>query len=61
MKRQKSVPEDLTKVEEDRSSPTELDICRTFEEEVCSVLFFTDCIGSTNLLVVRQNFTKLPS
>lgn len=37
MKRQKSVPEDLTKVEDDRSSPTELDICRTFEEEVCPV------------------------
>lgn len=38
MKRQKSVPEDLTKVEADRSSPTELDFCRTFEEEVCPVL-----------------------
>lgn len=36
MKRQKSVPEDVTKVEDD-SSLTELDFCRTFEEEVCPV------------------------
>ncbi|XP_041645367.1 EH domain-binding protein 1 isoform X5 [Cheilinus undulatus] len=33
MKRQKSVPEDLRKAEEDGGSPTELDICRPFEEE----------------------------
>uniref|UniRef100_A0A674NYB7 EH domain binding protein 1 n=1 Tax=Takifugu rubripes TaxID=31033 RepID=A0A674NYB7_TAKRU len=33
-KRQKSVPEDLSKVEDDRSSLSELDFCRTFEEEV---------------------------
>ncbi|XP_029690518.1 EH domain-binding protein 1 isoform X3 [Takifugu rubripes] len=32
-KRQKSVPEDLSKVEDDRSSLSELDFCRTFEEE----------------------------
>ncbi|XP_056903400.1 EH domain-binding protein 1 isoform X3 [Takifugu flavidus] len=31
--RQKSVPEDLSKVEDDRSSLSELDFCRTFEEE----------------------------
>lgn len=37
MKRQKSVPEDVTKAEDDRSSLTELDFCRTFEEEVCPV------------------------
>ncbi|XP_070697465.1 EH domain-binding protein 1 isoform X2 [Pempheris klunzingeri] len=33
VKRQKSVPEDLRKAEEDRGSPTELDIRRPFEEE----------------------------
>ncbi|KAM7408349.1 hypothetical protein PAMA_002182 [Pampus argenteus] len=33
VKRQKSVPEDLKKAEEDRGSPTELDIRRPFEEE----------------------------
>lgn len=33
-KRQKSVPEDLSKGEDDRSSLSELDFCRTFEEEV---------------------------
>lgn len=33
-KRQKSVPEDLSKVEDDRSSLSELDFCRTLEEEV---------------------------
>ena len=38
MKRQKSVPEDLRKAEEDRGSPTELDIRRPFEEEVCPFL-----------------------
>lgn len=35
MKRQKSVPEDLKKAEADRGSPTEADISRPFEEEVC--------------------------
>ncbi|XP_072246694.1 EH domain-binding protein 1 isoform X4 [Leuresthes tenuis] len=33
VKRQKSVPEDLRRSEEDRGSPIEVDICRTFEEE----------------------------
>ncbi|XP_035519461.1 EH domain-binding protein 1 isoform X4 [Morone saxatilis] len=33
VKRQKSVPEDLRRAEEDRGSPTELDIRRPFEEE----------------------------
>ncbi|KAM4590778.1 EH domain-binding protein 1 isoform 5-T6 [Odontesthes bonariensis] len=33
VKRQKSVPEDLRRSEEDRGSPTEVDICRPFEEE----------------------------
>ncbi|KAM9344992.1 EH domain-binding protein 1 [Symphorus nematophorus] len=33
VKRQKSVPEDLRKADEDRGSPTELDIRRPFEEE----------------------------
>ncbi|XP_034753732.1 EH domain-binding protein 1 isoform X1 [Etheostoma cragini] len=33
VKRQKSVPEDLKKSEEDRGSPTDLDIRRPFEEE----------------------------
>ncbi|XP_040905917.1 EH domain-binding protein 1 isoform X1 [Toxotes jaculatrix] len=33
VKRQKSVPEDLKRVEEDRGSPTEVDIRRPFEEE----------------------------
>ncbi|XP_050932426.1 EH domain-binding protein 1 isoform X5 [Lates calcarifer] len=33
VKRQKSVPEDLRKAEEDRGSPTDIDICRPFEEE----------------------------
>ncbi|XP_031171777.1 EH domain-binding protein 1 isoform X6 [Sander lucioperca] len=33
VKRQKSVPEDLKKAEEDRGSPTDLDIRRPFEEE----------------------------
>ncbi|KAM6916355.1 EH domain-binding protein 1 isoform 2-T2 [Xenentodon cancila] len=33
VKRHKSVPEDLRKVEEDRGSPTEVDIRRPFEEE----------------------------
>nr|XP_019950737.1 PREDICTED: EH domain-binding protein 1 isoform X4 [Paralichthys olivaceus] len=33
MKRQKSVSEDLKKAEEDRGSPTEIDIRRPFEEE----------------------------
>ncbi|KAM7385292.1 hypothetical protein PAMP_001380 [Pampus punctatissimus] len=33
VKRQKSVPEDLKRAEEDRGSPTELDIRRPFEEE----------------------------
>lgn len=36
VKRQKSVPEDLKKVEEDRGSQTEVDLQRPFEEEVCS-------------------------
>lgn len=36
MKRQKSVPEDQKKAEEDRGSPTEVDVRRPFEEEVCS-------------------------
>lgn len=35
VKRQKSVPEDLRKAEEDRGSPTDIDIRRPFEEEVC--------------------------
>lgn len=39
VKRQKSVPEDLRKAEEDRGSPTELDIRRPFEEEVCPFFF----------------------
>uniref|UniRef100_A0A3Q0S1Q3 EH domain binding protein 1 n=1 Tax=Amphilophus citrinellus TaxID=61819 RepID=A0A3Q0S1Q3_AMPCI len=34
VKRQKSIPEDQKKVEEDRGSPTEVDIRRPFEEEV---------------------------
>ncbi|KAM8852853.1 EH domain-binding protein 1 isoform 5-T5 [Synchiropus picturatus] len=33
VRRQKSVPEDLKKAEEERYSPTEIDILRTFEEE----------------------------
>ncbi|XP_075960269.1 EH domain-binding protein 1 isoform X7 [Anarhichas minor] len=33
VKRQKSVPEDLRRAEEDRGSPTDLDIRRPFEEE----------------------------
>ncbi|CAI5654785.1 unnamed protein product [Oreochromis niloticus] len=33
MKRQKSVPEDQKKAEEDRGSPTEVDVRRPFEEE----------------------------
>uniref|UniRef100_UPI0037E88EB3 EH domain-binding protein 1 isoform X7 n=1 Tax=Semicossyphus pulcher TaxID=241346 RepID=UPI0037E88EB3 len=33
VKRQKSIPEDLRRAEEDRGSPTELDIRRPFEEE----------------------------
>ncbi|XP_042357697.1 EH domain-binding protein 1 isoform X4 [Plectropomus leopardus] len=33
VKRQKSVPEDLKRAEEDRGSPTDLDIRRPFEEE----------------------------
>ncbi|XP_053731713.1 EH domain-binding protein 1 isoform X6 [Synchiropus splendidus] len=33
VRRQKSVPEDLKKAEEERDSPTEIDILRTFEEE----------------------------
>ncbi|XP_049927666.1 EH domain-binding protein 1 isoform X5 [Epinephelus moara] len=33
VKRQKSIPEDLKKAEEDRGSPTDLDIRRPFEEE----------------------------
>ncbi|KAG7512513.1 EH domain-binding protein 1 isoform X5 [Solea senegalensis] len=33
VKRQRSVPEDLKKAEEDRGSPTEIDIRRPFEEE----------------------------
>lgn len=36
MKRQKSVPEDQKKAEEDRGSPIEVDVRRPFEEEVCS-------------------------
>ncbi|XP_070771672.1 EH domain-binding protein 1 [Enoplosus armatus] len=39
VKRQKSVPEDLRRAEEDRGSPTELDIRRPFEEEVCQKAF----------------------
>lgn len=39
VKRQKSIPEDLKKAEEDRGSPTDLDIRRPFEEEVCHFLF----------------------
>lgn len=39
VKRQKSVPEDLRRAEEDRGSPTVLDIRRPFEEEVCNFLF----------------------
>lgn len=38
VKRQKSIPEDLRRAEEDRGSPTELDIRRPFEEEVCHFL-----------------------
>lgn len=38
VKRQKSVPEDLRRAEEDRGSSTELDIRRPFEEEVCHFL-----------------------
>ena len=38
VKRQKSNPEDLRRAEEDRGSPTELDIRRPFEEEVCHFL-----------------------
>ncbi|XP_053188856.1 EH domain-binding protein 1 isoform X1 [Scomber japonicus] len=33
VKRQKSIPEDLKRAEEDRGSPTEIDIRRPFEEE----------------------------
>uniref|UniRef100_A0A3P8U7I2 EH domain binding protein 1 n=1 Tax=Amphiprion percula TaxID=161767 RepID=A0A3P8U7I2_AMPPE len=33
VKRQKSIPEDLKKAEEDRASPTEIDLRRPFEEE----------------------------
>uniref|UniRef100_A0A3Q1EIS4 EH domain binding protein 1 n=1 Tax=Acanthochromis polyacanthus TaxID=80966 RepID=A0A3Q1EIS4_9TELE len=33
VKRQKSIPEDLKKAEEDRGSPTEIDLRRPFEEE----------------------------
>lgn len=36
VKRQKSVPEDQKKAEEDRGSPIEVDVRRPFEEEVCS-------------------------
>uniref|UniRef100_A0A3Q3EKU5 EH domain binding protein 1 n=1 Tax=Labrus bergylta TaxID=56723 RepID=A0A3Q3EKU5_9LABR len=39
VKRQKSVPEDLRRAEEDGGSPTELDIRRPFEEEVCLKAF----------------------
>lgn len=40
MKRQKSVPEDQKKAEEDRGSPTEVDIRRPFEEEVGTYFLF---------------------
>lgn len=40
VKRQKSVPEDLRKVEEDGGSPTDLNIRRPFEEEVRLGFFF---------------------
>lgn len=43
MKRQKSVPEDLKKTDEDRGSPTEVDLRKPFEEEVC-VCFFNSHI-----------------
>uniref|UniRef100_A0A672GWD6 EH domain binding protein 1 n=1 Tax=Salarias fasciatus TaxID=181472 RepID=A0A672GWD6_SALFA len=42
VKRQKSVPEDLKNSEEDRGSPTDIDIRRPFEEEVCSHKAFKD-------------------
>lgn len=35
VKRQKSVPEDLKKADEDGDSTTEFDLHRPFEEEVC--------------------------
>ncbi|XP_029376854.1 EH domain-binding protein 1 isoform X3 [Echeneis naucrates] len=39
VKRQKSIPEDLKKAEEDRGSPPEVDIRRPFEEEVFNKAF----------------------
>lgn len=49
MKRQKSVPEDLKKVDEDRGSPTEVDLRKPFEEEVCAFLFYFWIIGLKNM------------
>uniref|UniRef100_A0A8C2XN56 EH domain binding protein 1 n=1 Tax=Cyclopterus lumpus TaxID=8103 RepID=A0A8C2XN56_CYCLU len=42
VKRQKSVPEDLRRAEEDRGSPTDLDARRPFEEEVRGFKAFKD-------------------
>lgn len=51
VKRQKSVPEDLRKVEEDGGSPTDLDIRRPFEEEVRLVFFC--CFHISTLVLVH--------
>uniref|UniRef100_A0A3B4B698 Uncharacterized protein n=1 Tax=Periophthalmus magnuspinnatus TaxID=409849 RepID=A0A3B4B698_9GOBI len=42
VKRQKSIPEDMRRAADDRGSPTNSDICRPFEEEVCHFKAFKD-------------------
>lgn len=49
MKRQKSVPEDLKRSEEDGGSLTELDLHRPFEEEVGSIPSFGFSVRFTEM------------
>uniref|UniRef100_A0A3Q3AX92 EH domain binding protein 1 n=1 Tax=Kryptolebias marmoratus TaxID=37003 RepID=A0A3Q3AX92_KRYMA len=56
VKRQKSVPEDLKKADEDRGSPTEVDFLRPFEEEVCKAFKDTSqyVVGELSALESEQ-------
>lgn len=50
VKRQKSIPEDLKRAVDEREFPTDDDLCRPFEEEVCHILFvvYKTCLFASN-------------